>query len=108
MDELITVKDGFAILDHTVATQIADFERVIAQLKEKEDELRERILCEMERKGIKKIDTMDLVLTYKAPYDRETFQSKQFREDNPDLYDSYIRMTPVKASVSIKLKEDKE
>ena len=40
MDELITVKDGFAILDHTVATQIADFERVIAQLKEKEDELR--------------------------------------------------------------------
>lgn len=108
MNDLITIEDGFAILDHKVATQIADFERVIAQLKEKEDELRERILFEMEQKGIKKIDTMDLVLTYKAPYDRESFQSKQFREDNPDLYDQYIRMTPVRASVSIKLKEDKE
>ena len=107
MNELITIKDGATILDVKVAEQIAEFERKAKEIEDAEKSLREQILAEMEEKNIKSIETEDLIISYKASYDRESFQSKQFRADNPDLYDSYVTMTTVKPSVSIKLKEEK-
>lgn len=107
MNELITIKDGATILDVKVAEQIAEFERKAKEIEDAEKALREQILAEMEKKNIKSIETENLIISYKASYDRESFQSKQFRADNPDLYDSYVTMTTVKPSVSIKLKEDK-
>ena len=108
MNDLITIKDGATILDLKVAEQIAEFERKAKEIEEAEKALREQILAEMEQKGIKSIQTEELTISFKASYDKETFQTKDFRKDNPDLYDQYVKISPVKASVSIKLKEDKE
>ena len=107
MNDLITVVDGATILDIYVAQQISEFERKAKEIEEAERALRDQIQKEMEEKGIKSISTEDLLISYKAGYDKETFQSKEFRKDNPDLYDQYVKISPVKASVSIKLKEDK-
>ena len=57
----------------------------------------------MEKKGIKKIESDDVVITYKESYDRESFDTKTFRKENEDLYDSYIKMTSVKSSIVIKV-----
>lgn len=108
MNELITIVDGATILDIKVAEQIAEFERKAKEIEEAEKNLREQIQKEMEEKGIKSIQTGDLTISYKASYDKETFQTKDFRKENPDLYDKYVKISPVKASISIKLKEDKE
>lgn len=105
MSELIKIENCIASLDVETGFKLAEMERVIKTLSEQRDALKERILCEMEEKNIRKIETDDVVITYKDSYDRESFQSKQFRADHADLYDSYVRMTPVKASVSIKVKE---
>lgn len=106
MNDLIKVENGTAILDVGISSQLADFEMKIKHLKELEEKWRESILEEMEKKGIKKIETEDLTITYKAPYDKESFQSKEFRSDNPKLYDSYVKLSPVKASIAIKLKNE--
>lgn len=106
--ELIVVKDDVALLDLETTKKIADFERKMKEIKDAEETLREMILEEMEEKGIKKIETEDFSITYRAPYDKESFQSKEFRAEHPDLYDSYVKMSPCKASVTIKLKEDKK
>ena len=102
--ELITIKDGTPILSAEIATQITDFERIVKRLKEKEEKLKELILDEMESKGIIKIDTPELAITYVAPTDRERFDSKQLRSECPDVYDAYVTMTPVKASIRVKVK----
>ena len=107
MNELITIKDGATILDTKVAEQIAEFERKAKEIEDAEKALREQILSEMEQKNIKSIETDALLISFKQSYDRENFDKKKFKEDNPDLYDNYISMTTVKASVSIKLKESK-
>lgn len=107
MNNLISVENGIALLDAETASKIAEFERKLKEIKEAEDELRQRILAEMEQKDIKKIETEEMTVIYKASYDKETFQSKEFRADNPDLYDSYVKMSPCKASVTIKIKEGK-
>ena len=102
--ELIKIENEIAILDPLVSERVADFERKIKLLKEDEDKLKEAILKEMEENQIIKLDTQDLLISYIAPTDRETFDSKTFKADHQDLYDEYVKMTPVKSSIRIKLK----
>lgn len=103
MDE-ITVIGNKGLLNPEVSNKIAEFERKIKKLKEQEDLLKKSIMDEMEAKGIVKIENDDLLINYIAPCDRETFDSKKLREDNPDLYDEYVKISKVKASIRVKVK----
>lgn len=102
--ELIKVENGIGILDAEVSKNIAKFEKAIKEIKEKEEELRLSILAEMENKNLLKLETDDLMITYIAADKRETFDSKKFREDNPDLYDEYVKFSPIKSSIRVKVK----
>ena len=104
MNELIKVEKGTPLLDPLVAEKIVKFETAMKQLKKQEDELKDAILKEMEDKNIIKLDTDDLAITYVAGTDRETFDSKKFKEDHQDLYDEYIKMSSVKAQIRLKVK----
>lgn len=102
--ELIKVENEIGILDIEVSKKVAEFEKALKEIKEKEEELKQNILSEMESKNILKLETDSLTVTYIAPAERETFDSKRFREDNPDLYDEYVKFSPVKSSIRIKVK----
>ena len=102
--DLIRIKEGTPELSLTASKQIAKFEQAIKELKEKEEELKQAILNEMENKNILKVETDYLVINYIAPFDREDLDKKRFREDHQDIYDEYVKMTPVKSSIRIKLK----
>lgn len=102
--DLITIKDETAILDRETATKIAEFEQMAKEIKAKEDELKKAILKEMESKQLIKLDTDNLTITYIAPTERESLDSKTLREELPDIYDAYVKISPVKPSIRIKLK----
>ena len=102
--ELIKLSGDTAILDGDTATKIAEFEKRVKDLKAKEDKLKKLILEEMETKGIIKLNTYVLSITYVAPTDRESLDSKKLREDLPNVYDAYINIKPVKSSIRIRLK----
>lgn len=104
MNDLITIKDGNALLDVETSAKIAEFERKMKEIKEAEDALKQGILKEMEQKGILKVETEEMTISYIAPTDRETFDSKRFKFDHPDMFDEYVKLTPVKSSVRIKVK----
>ena len=104
MESLIKVENGTALMDPLVAEQIAAYEENIKKLKAAEEELKAQILAEMEDKGIIKIDNDFLTITYVAASDRETLDTKMLRADLPEIFDDYVKMTPVKASVRIKVK----
>ena len=106
MQELIEVKDGTAILRAEIASQIAEFERMVKSIEEREKALKSAILEEMESKGIIKVETDELVITYIAPSDRERFDSKTFRAENPLIYDEYVTMSHVRSSVRVKVKDN--
>ena len=104
MDKLIRVEQNNALLNPEASSKLAEFERMAKEIKAKQDELKQRILAEMEEHGILKIETDELTINYVAPTSRETFDSKAFRKDNPDLYDEYVKITDVSASVRMKVK----
>lgn len=104
MNEMISIIDDAAILDPAVSERIALFEAEVKAIKKREDELKAAIIAEMEQKGIIKVETDELVISYIAATDREYFDAKQFRANNPEQYDDYVTMKPVKASIRIRLK----
>ena len=106
MADLIKIENGTSLLDTATSNKIAEFERQIKLIKEQEENLKEAIKAEMEAKGILKIEDEinGMTISYIAPSFRETFDSKQFKADFPDLYDDYIKLSGVKSSIRIKLK----
>lgn len=105
MTELIKVEGGNSLLVAEVSNKIAEFERQIKLIEEQEKALKEAIKAEMEARGILKVEDKanGMTITYIAPTMRETFDSKKFKADNPDLYDEYVKFSSVKSSIRIKL-----
>ncbi len=107
MNALIVVENGISLINEKEANEIMNLKILKEQIDKKLKDKTEQILEEMENKGILKVsnEIVGLEVTYIAPSDRESFDSKKLREDNPDLYDEYVKMNPVKSSVRIKLKD---
>lgn len=103
--ELTVKNNGNITLSKEASNQIVMFEKAIKELKTKEEILKKAILIEMETNGIVKFDNEYLSINYVAGTDREVFDKKRFQKENPELYDEYIDMKPVKASVRIKVKQ---
>lgn len=102
--ELIVTRNEVPVLSQDISVKLLEIEKSIKVLEETKKDLRDKLLEEMSDKGIIKLENDELSITMKEAYDRESFDKKQFKKDNPDLYDSYISMTTVAPSLLIKVK----
>ena len=90
------------------------FEKAEAFLMEKEMEykqaeltakqLREQLCKKMEEQGIKSWETDNLRVTYVAPVDRLSVDSKKLKEKYPQVYSECQKMSKIKSSVRIAIK----
>lgn len=80
----------------------------LSQIKEAEnklDELRADLLKYMEENRIVKIEDDKCIVTYTSPSSKRTFDSKKAQADFPALKgEAYYKISPVKSSITIKLK----
>lgn len=102
--DLIKFENNVLVLDAETSQKIAEFEKTIKDMQEKEKALKEAILNEMQAKNILKIETPELSISYVAETYREAFNSKLLKEQNPDLYDGYVTINVVKPSLRLKVK----
>ena len=100
---IVKKEDNYQLAD-IITSELRMIDEEKKELKRKEDAIRETLLKEMEDKGIIKISDENISITYKAPTEKETFRTKDFKKDLPDLYDTYVEFTPVKRSLLIKIK----
>ena len=104
MNDLIEKKEDNYQLTDTIISELRLIDKEEKELKDKKEKIREILLKEMEDKNILKLENENISITYKAPTERETFRTKDFKKDLPDLYDTYVEFTPVKSSLLIKIK----
>jgi hypothetical protein len=104
MNNLIVKEIEEFKLRQTIADELILIDKEEKELKQRKEKIREILLKEMEDKGIIKISDENISITYKAPAEKETFRTKDFKKDLPDLYDTYVEFTPVKSSLLIKIK----
>lgn len=105
MNDLIKIENGVSLLNADVSNKIAEFERQMKLIEEQEKALKEAIKAEMEARGILKIEdtTNGMTISYIAPTFRETFDGKKFKAEHSEMYDEYVKISPVKSSIKIKL-----
>lgn len=101
---LIIKEENNLSLNHEISQKIANFEKQAKLIKEAEDKLKLEILVEMEKNNIKKLETDDLIVTYYEESYSETFDSKALKADNTELYNKYIKISPKKSYIKIKVK----
>lgn len=102
MSDIIKFENGQ--LQQEAIKMLVAKEKQMKKIKDEYEAIKNSLLEAMEQNNIIKIDTDTILINYVAPTQSERFDSKQFREDMPDLYDEYVKFTPVKASVRIKVK----
>lgn len=95
--------------------ELYDAEKVIAYYEnekklaeENRNKVRDKIIEIMKAQGITKFENENISITYIAPTDAETFDSKKFKEEHPNTYQEYVKITHKKESVRITLKEKKD
>lgn len=103
MDYIDVIENG-AVLTGSTTDLIIDLDKQEKAIKKAKEEVWNALREEMEKKGIKKIESDELLINYIESVDRETFDKKAFQKEHADLYDSYITMKPVKASIRVKVK----
>ena len=74
-------------------------------LKMQQDDIKEQLLKMMESNKQKSIKTSYASYAYVAAATTERFDSKLFKEENPDEYKKYLKESNSKASIRITLKK---
>lgn len=83
---------------------IATFERQMKSIRDQYDEYKRALLEAMEEYEVKKIDTEDFTVTYIAPTERISLDSKKVEKEHPEVYRECMRVSDVRSSVRVKLK----
>lgn len=73
----------------------------IKELTEEYDALKTEVLAKMIENNEKSFDTGNLLITVVAPSQRESFDSKKFREEHSDLYGQYTKTTQTKETIKL-------
>ncbi len=100
-------------ISESVMAQLYEAEKIIAYFeieKKKAEEnaktVREKIIESMKAAGITKFENDNFSITYIAPVEAETFDSKKFKLEQPDEYKKYVKKTRKSEQVRITLKGD--
>lgn len=104
--DIVKYDNGTYGLQKDTVKTIVDIEREIKKLKELQDNYKTKLLEQMNEGQIIKIDMPELTITRVEETTKETFDSKSFRENHPDLYDDYVKISIVKPSIRIKVKDE--
>lgn len=86
-------------------SSIATIQTTIDNLKSMKEAVVEQIKREMERARVMSFDSPNLHITYTAPYTKVTVDSTRLKEEKPEIYEQYSKISQVSSSVRIKVKE---
>ena len=85
--------------------EVIRIETEMKQMKARQDELKRGLYDLMEQHDIKSFASDKLQLTRVLPTTSETFDSKRFSEEHPELYKQYVKTTNRAGSLKITIKK---
>ena len=104
MDNIIERTGSDVTFNPEICERIVMLKQKADELKKQQDELNKSILKAMQEKNMLSIDNEVLKITLIPEHTAERFDSKAFKSENPDIYDSYVKLSKVKPSIRITVK----
>ena len=104
MNNIIERTGSEVTFSEEVCEKIASLERQAKEIKRQQDSMKAEILDAMQKYNVFKIENETIKIAYIPEHAAEKFDSKTFKEENPDVYDLYVKISKVKPSIRITLK----
>lgn len=104
MTNIIERTGSDVALSEEVCEKIVSLEKQAKEIKKQQDSMKAEILDAMQKYGVVKLDNEFLKIAFVPEHDTERFDSKTFKSENPDIYDSYVKLSKVKPSIRITVK----
>lgn len=109
MDELMNIYQNNELelgkIEEQISLAIKDLQDKQKKLVDKNEEIKEKLKLAMEENQIKSYENAYLKITYIAPTTRVTVDSKKLKEKYSDIYQECTKISNVKSSIRIKVKE---
>ena len=104
MNNIIQRTGSEVTFSEEVCEKIISLEKQAKEIKKQQDSMKNEILDAMQKYGILKFENGFLKIAFIPEHDAEKFDSKTFKEENPDVYDMYAKISKVKPSIRITVK----
>ena len=104
IQELVVNNNEITLIEEQISKKIASFQKELNLLKIKDQELKDAIKLAMESGEVTKFENDKIAITYIAPTTRKTLDSAAIKENEPAIYEKYIKISNVKSSVRITIK----
>ena len=104
MNNIIQRTGSEVTFSEEVCEKIISLEKQAKEIKKQQDIMKNEILDAMQKYGVLKFDNEFLKIAFIPEHDKENFDSKTFKEENPDVYDLYAKISKVKPSIRITVK----
>ena len=91
-----------------VESLIANYKNLIKQAEEEQKLIYSQVRMEMESRNIKTLDLPNMKITIVEDSSRETLDSKLLKQEQPDIYEKYKKITQVKGNLKVTLKKAKD
>lgn len=104
MTNIIERTGSDVALSEEVCERIINLEKQAKEIKKQQDNMKAEILDAMQKYGVLKLDNEFLKIALVPEHDAERFDSKTFKDENPDVYDMYVKISKVKPSIRITVK----
>lgn len=104
MNNIIERTGSEVTFSKEVCERIISLEKQAKEIKKQQDSMKAEILDAMQKYGVVKLDNEFLKIALVPEHDAERFDSKTFKDENPDVYDMYVKISKVKPSIRITVK----
>ena len=103
--QLTQNSDNILALQKQISLQVAEFQNQLNAAQEQDTQLRVAILDAMEAAGGQPYEDENIRITYVKPTQRTGIDVTRLQLEQPEVFQQYKKITNVKSSIRIKVKE---
>lgn len=92
------------LLESKINSAIVSLQKELGEKTRQNETLKTALKNAMIENGVKKFENDVISLTYVAPYEKTTLDTTKLKEEKPEIYDEYSKISQVSDSIRIKVK----
>ena len=104
MNNIVEIKNGQIEISKEFTKQYKEFLKLQLEMDLKMKEVKNKVKEAMEENNILSFEDDNLVMTYRKGTTRKTVDSKRLKEELPDIFEDYQKVSNVASSVIVEVK----
>ncbi len=100
-NNIVTIENGEIIVEQEIVNKIIEFNKVKKEIEYQEKLLKDGLMEAMNKIGMQHFSINGLSASIKKESERTTIDTTRLKAECPEIYESYLKTTKVKASLTL-------